>query len=109
VGVGVGLGGGPKLQLGAAVAWQAASVAAMPAMPTTPAARRKPRRLSAGSSGSEVGRSADVVTALSTGVGSGLGDRVDPDSLRAGTGACEVTDGPISGRQVACGDDECCC
>ena len=71
VGVGVGLGAGPKLQLGAAVAWQAATVAATPAIPTTPAARRNPRRVSALSSGCSVGSGADVVTGLSTGVGSG--------------------------------------
>ena len=77
VGVGVGLGAGPKLQLGAAVAWQAATVAATPAIPTTPAARRNPRRVSAFSSGCSVGSGADVVTGLSTGVGSGWCERLE--------------------------------
>ena len=50
------------------------------------------------------GSVADVVTGLSTGVMAPVGRAVDPDSVRAGAGACEVTDGPISGRQVACGE-----
>ena len=80
-----GVAGAPKLQVGEAAAWHAATLAATPAMPVRPAARRNPRRVSAdaarprGSAASSDAVSTGwSVTVGSTGTGSPVqGGRMD--------------------------------
>ena len=72
-GVGVAATAEAKAHDGAAVAWHAARLAAMPATPTAPAVRRKPRRLTGDGDGSGV---EDDDEAVGGSTGSAVGSAV---------------------------------